>query len=318
MSWVGTGIAVGSIGGALISSSGGSEGGMSSSDVNSQIQLQAQADIDTATANMLLNNPSYTTPWGTQTLNEIGNAYDVPLYEIEQTLDPADQALLDQSRALQQQQGDIISELYQEFYDTLGTPFGADIGEARQQVEDALFGQAMSQLTPQFEREQAQLTSKLSNQGIQLGSDAYADAWSILNEGQNNLTNQALWNAIDAGAKEESRLFAEESYLRNLPLYDLAAIGTGTAPPSPPVFSGYSGGTNIQAPDYMAALGMEQNINAMNQAAAAREANAWGNIIEQGVNAFGNWYDNTPATTPAASPGAFTYDSDWFGTLGGY
>lgn len=65
-------------------------------------------------------------------------------------------------------------------------------------VEDAMY----SRLNPQMDQQRAALETQLANQGIRLGSDAYNNAMSVLNQGQNDQRTSVLL----ASGQEQSRL----------------------------------------------------------------------------------------------------------------
>lgn len=65
-------------------------------------------------------------------------------------------------------------------------------------VEDAMY----SRLNPQMDQQRAALETQLANQGIRVGSDAYANSMKILNQGQNDQRTSVLL----ASGQEQSRL----------------------------------------------------------------------------------------------------------------
>jgi len=78
--------------------------------------------------------------------------------------------------------------------------FGIDgSDEARQRMEDATYQSYMNYLQPQFAQQTADLESRLQNQGITVGSDAYNRAMTNLQNSQNNAYNQAVSQSVSAG-----------------------------------------------------------------------------------------------------------------------
>lgn len=82
--------------------------------------------------------------------------------------------------------------------------------EARQRTQDALYNSAVDRLTPQFERQTADMATRLQNQGIPVGSDAYNRAMGDLEEKQNDALTQAAYQSILAGNDEFSQSLGDE------------------------------------------------------------------------------------------------------------
>lgn len=76
--------------------------------------------------------------------------------------------------------------------------YGTDFSKDRQKVEDAL----MARMNPQLAQDRAALESRLVNQGLQPGSEAYNRA---IDEAR-RAANDARYGAILAGGEEQSRL----------------------------------------------------------------------------------------------------------------
>lgn len=89
--------------------------------------------------------------------------------------------------------------------DTNGLPklYGADDLEgARQQVSDALYKRQTAFLDPQYQQRQQALDSKLANQGITLGSEAYKNAMDDENRAREFSYGQARDSSITGGLGE--------------------------------------------------------------------------------------------------------------------
>lgn len=70
---------------------------------------------------------------------------------------------------------------------------------ARQAAQDAVYNQYMERLTPEFQQQTDDLQTRLVNQGLSVGSEAYQKAMSDLQKEQNNATNQAAYQSVLAG-----------------------------------------------------------------------------------------------------------------------
>lgn len=71
--------------------------------------------------------------------------------------------------------------------------------EARQQAQDAVYNQYMDRLQPQFEQQTSDLSTRLINQGLGVGSEAYQRAMNDLQQEQNDATSQAAYQSVLAG-----------------------------------------------------------------------------------------------------------------------
>lgn len=78
----------------------------------------------------------------------------------------------------------------------------AQTGEDAQR---ATFERAMAMFQPQFQKQQRQLDQQLANQGLPMGSEAFADRQSNLAEGQSKAMTDAALAAVLAGNDEAAR-----------------------------------------------------------------------------------------------------------------
>lgn len=83
---------------------------------------------------------------------------------------------------------------------------GADAG-TRQAVENALYQRATSRLDPRFGQARSALESRLANQGITQGSEAYNTEMANFGQTQNDAYSSAMNDAIVGGGEEMQRLF---------------------------------------------------------------------------------------------------------------
>lgn len=81
---------------------------------------------------------------------------------------------------------------------------------ARQQAQDAVYNQYMERLTPQFERQASDLQTRLANQGLGVGTEAYQRAMSDLQQEQNEATSQAAYQSVLAGQQAYSQDLANQ------------------------------------------------------------------------------------------------------------
>ena len=71
--------------------------------------------------------------------------------------------------------------------------------DARQRAENAVYQSYLDKLTPQYQTQMADLETRLANQGLSVGSEAYQRAVNDLTQQQNNALNQATYNSVTAG-----------------------------------------------------------------------------------------------------------------------
>lgn len=82
-----------------------------------------------------------------------------------------------------------------------------DFSADGRRVADAVYGQATSRLDPQFSQMQDDMTARLANQGIAVGSDAYKRDQGNFDRARTDAYGDANFRAIQAGGAEQSRLF---------------------------------------------------------------------------------------------------------------
>lgn len=70
---------------------------------------------------------------------------------------------------------------------------------ARQRMENSVYNSAVDKMTPQFEQQRRDLETRLQNQGLAVGSEAYENAMNTLNTSQNDALQQAAYQSIQQG-----------------------------------------------------------------------------------------------------------------------
>lgn len=139
----------------------------------------------------------------------------------------------------------------------------------------------MARLQPQFDRSDEQLRSRLANQGIMPGSEAYNNEINLAGQAKNDAFSQAALQGINLDASARKSALDEQSYLRQLPLNELNALRSGSQVQNPN-FSGapktgvdYTGAAQNQ---YNSAL---SNTNAQN----AASGQTWQTVGQLGLAA---------------------------------
>ncbi len=173
------------------------------------------------------------------TKDQFTNVADKDQVSLTQTLNPEQQALLDQQIRISQQVGDIGESGLNRVSQSFGTPLDVSGSQSLQdKAEKAIF----SRLDPIWSQRQAQTETQLRNQGLVPGGEAYDNAMRDFNYGRNDAYQQGILGAIQTAPQA----LQQEIAIRNQPLSELNALRTGSQP-TVPQFQQYQGG-NINAP----------------------------------------------------------------------
>lgn len=186
------------LGSKLLNPSGPDIGGMASA--------QTAENLASARTNARLNRINEYTPYGSRTYKDLGNDQ----WESTVGLNPADQSLLDSKRRIASGLGRYAESSMASPYSMGGVPqmpgiddFSAD----RDALTDAVYRRSTRYLDPRMQRSEEGLRTRMANQGVMEGSEAYKNAFADFNE-QKDLTYGDIYDrAIEAGSREQSRLF---------------------------------------------------------------------------------------------------------------
>lgn len=178
-----------------------------------QINAQSAANLDTAVANAYINNPNIVSPYGSVTSTQTGTQRvgdkDVPQFTQTTTLSPTQQRQFDLQNALQEQALGIGSGVLKNVGDVTAKPFSleglpaapgsGDFTADRDRATQSIIDRNQSSM----DRTRNLQESKLYNQGIMPGSEAYKNAQDDLARQENDFR----LGAIQSGGAEQSRLF---------------------------------------------------------------------------------------------------------------
>ena len=88
--------------------------------------------------------------------------------------------------------------------------FGVEPSDfARQQAQNATYQSYVDQLTPQYRQQTEDMQTRLINQGIPVGSEAYQRAMTDLQNAQNAALNQAAYQSVLNGQNAYSQSLAD-------------------------------------------------------------------------------------------------------------
>lgn len=210
---------------------------------------QTQQNRDAALYNAALNRVNTYTPLGSQEFSVTGRdpRTGAPIYEQNINLSPEAQQLFDQQQQQNLQLGNIaggmmdrVQGVYGQGIDTgglpglqgqlniqgpalqgqlntaglPGLPGAGDLEGFRNEAESALYDRNTAYLDPRFERQEEQLRSRLANQGVVEGSEAFRNAMDDFEQSRETAFRQARNEAIAGGGAEASRMFGIGSQAR--------------------------------------------------------------------------------------------------------
>jgi len=261
---------------------------------------QGAANEATARLQGRINNPNVSGPLGRQTVTF--DEVDQPT--ITQTLTPDAQSTLEAQQRVQRSLANLGEQGIGTARTALANPFSPNSmglqtridtsNLARMPVNAGTTGQEaiMARLAPQLERQDAATRSRLLNQGLVPGGEAYENAMISQNQQKNDLLSQAALQGIglDTGARAQgfneasSQMSAQnaaqqaelqrEAFLRQQPLNEITGLMSGSQIQMPQ-FQGYSptsiapaplfAGAQAQGASDMDRYGIQSaNVNAQN------------------------------------------------------
>lgn len=251
---------------------------------------QGAMNKDTAYWNAVMGNVNQTTPYGSISYTHTvpsNTGYDAamsawnaggkhgkapvatdyastdvpPQFSSNITLSPAQQKLLDSQQSNAQGLQDLGTAQMGRISNAVSTPYSfagmpnaptqTDINGLAQQGQDAI----MSRLNPQFDRDEEALRTRLINQGIGQGSQAYNTEFNTFNQAKNDARQQAVLGGQSYGSNEQAQQLGlrnqsiqEYNAQRNAPLNEYSALTSGQQIQNPS-FTGSQPGT-AQAGNY--------------------------------------------------------------------
>lgn len=223
------------------------------------------------------------------TREQFMSGYDPDRWAVRVDLSPEQQRLLDAnnktSLGLAQLQGqglDYVRNMISKPFDTSLLP--AQTVNAGETAQDAL----LRRLQPQLDQQNESLRSRLANQGITLGSDAYTSEMRNQAMRENDLRLAAAVRGIDVGNQARQQSLQEQAFLRNEPINTLNAVRTGSQV-TLPQFGSVPQQATTAGPDLLGAANSQYGA-AMSAHNADQAANAgmWGGLFNIGGAALGS------------------------------
>lgn len=236
----------------------------------------------------------------------------LPQWTSQVNLSPESQAIFDSYMRQQQQLGGLsesaLNQVGQAYaspynYDSLQSVYGADdLDAARSRTEEAIY----SRLNTQFQQDEEALRTRLINQGIGQGSQAYQREMDAFNQ----MKNDARMQAVLAGGTESDRALAQSLSLRQQgigeidklraqPLNEYLAM-SGQQQLAMPQFQQYNY-AGAGTPDYQGLVGQQYQSQLANyNANQASSNNMMGGLFGLGGQALGGFL-GSPAGSAAVA-----------------
>jgi len=236
---------------------------------------QTGTNVTTALANAQLGNVNQITPDGSLTYSESGSrsftdpnsgaTYEIPQYTATQTLSGAQQAIKDQDDAASLNLSGLANQQSGFLKDYMAQP----VDLSNEAVESRLYELGSKRLDPRFDRQREQLETRLANQGIGLGTEAYDRAMEGFGQNENDAYNQLLLNGRGQAVQEALTQ-------RNQPINEITALLSGSQVSNPNFVNTQQ--PQIPTVDYAGLV----NQNYQNELGAYNQQQAQtGNIISQ-------------------------------------
>ena len=239
----------------------------------------AAGNLDAARANIAANRVNQYTPQGSLEYTMAGeDKYGNPMWSATQTFSPDQQRLFDIQNKLSIGTGELgeqglgyVRNMISQPFDTSKLPSTGF--NPSQSYQDAY----MQRLAPQIQQNRDKLQQQLSNQGIDIGSEAYDRAMMQQAQKENDLLLGATTQGFDVGNRARAAAFGELAYQRNEPLNTLNAVRSG-AQLSSPQFVNPASQAVTAGPDLLGAAQAQGNaaMNAYNAQVASQNANTQG------------------------------------------
>ena len=254
-------------------------------DYTAAAEKTAAGNLEAAKFATRANRVNQYTPYGNLTYKELGDG----TWEQTQTLTPQAQATLDKQMALSDKYADTASQGFDKVQGLLANPEldmsqlpsrAINVGQTAQEA-------IMSRLQPQLAQQEEALRTRLANQGITLGSDAYGKEMTSQGQRANDLQLQAALQGISLDQANRASALQEQAYVQDRPLNLVNALRSGAQVQSPQ-FQNYAQQGQTQGANYLGAQQAQYGaqMDAYN-AGEANQSNMMGGLFGIGGAALG-------------------------------
>lgn len=200
-------------------------------DYRAAAQETAAGNLESARLATRANRVDQFTPYGSLTYTDLGN----DRWRQDMRLTPQAQQALNQQLDLNQKYGEVANIGFDRARSIFENPEldvgalpqrGINVGQTAQEA-------ILSRLNPQLSQQEEALRTRLANQGITLGSDAYNREMMAQGQRANDLTMQAALQGINLDQANRSAALQEQAYLQDRPLNLINALRTGNQVQAP-------------------------------------------------------------------------------------
>lgn len=229
-------------------------------DYSGAAQATAAGNLETAKYATQANRANQYTPYGSLTWSQGTDAQGNPNNQWTQNVNLNDtgQKLLNagnntslQLSGLQQGAADRVAQSTNSALPSVYDP--------TKSTNDAT-AQILSRINPQLDRQQAQMETQLTNQGLQRGTEAWNNAEKDFGYQRNDATQQAALQGINLGMNQQQQQYGQQTANRNIPLNELNAIRTGSQVTNPS-FQSYGQQATTGGADLLGAAGQGYQSN---------------------------------------------------------
>lgn len=253
-------------------------------------QATAAGNLEAARAASSANRVNQYTPYGNLEYSHSGDNPDGG-WSATQTLSPQEQAKLDQTNNLTLGLLGTAGQGLGYVNQSLGT--GGKLDESKlaqmpiqgQSVQDAI----MARLQPQIDQNRDALATKLSNQGLAPGSEAYRRAMVQQGQNENDLYTQAALQGINTGLTARQQGIQEQYTTQDRPLNIVNALRTG-AQVQAPQFVNVPQQATTSGPDLLGAAMAQGQQNMQNATNSSNAKNAFGGSLLGAAGKIGAAY----------------------------
>ena len=190
---------------------------------------QTGTNVGTTIANNLMGQVNQNTPYGSLSYEQsgthtytdpyTGQSYDIPTFTSNTTLTPNAQATVDAQQGAQLNLAELAGDRSAFLRDYLPTT-----GAASDEIDSRLYEMGSQRLDPRFERARNDMQSRLANQGISAGSEAYSREMDQIGQQENDAYNQLMLQGRGQAASEV-----------NMPINQITALLSGSQVTNPGV-----------------------------------------------------------------------------------
>lgn len=256
---------------------------------------QTAQNKETAWYNAQLENMDQITPYGNLTYQQTGTV-DAPKWTSTVSLSPEQQKLYDTMTSADNALAQLGLNQVGRITESVSNPYSyAGLGAVNDYAtaaENAIY----SRLNPQFAQDEEAMRTRLINQGIGQGSQAYQREMDTFNQMKNDARMQAVLQGQQYGLAGRNQEIREYDAQRNAPLNEFIGLTSGTQVTNPSFASG--GNTGMQGVDYAGLV----NQNYQNQMAQYNAKQAGSNNMMSGLFGLGGSFLGAAGSAGGVAP----------------